>query len=272
MLFNAPVDLTHDASFAFDVKLGYCDCGDGLTFLLQSNSFGVQAPAAVINEGGLRLEIGKLEGRPASRAMPRDEHVATTMTPRRTRPTTMRPRTALIPGEDAAHGPRPAQHPLAADQGRKAELAQDVWHRVDVSWDASAERLSYSIDGKFAGELTGDVLDRFLGGRTEATFGFVGAELADGTECHEVRLSAPTPARRAARLLGGDRSANLFEGGAGDDRLFGARGADLLRGGAGDDVLLPGRGGDRMLGGAGDDTSSSATAREAGRGAGATPS
>ena len=50
VLFNNPVDLSHDVSFAFDVKLGYCDCGDGLTFLLQSNAFGVQAPAEVINE------------------------------------------------------------------------------------------------------------------------------------------------------------------------------------------------------------------------------
>ena len=45
VLFNNPVDLRADASFVFDVKLSYCDCGDGVTFLLQTSSFGEHAPA-----------------------------------------------------------------------------------------------------------------------------------------------------------------------------------------------------------------------------------
>ncbi len=80
----------------------------------------------------------------------------------------------------------------------KQELGENAWHRVEVFWDAQKQSLSYSIDGAFAGKLTGDVLDAYLGGRTQATFGFVGARLADGTECHEVRLVGTGPTRLPA--------------------------------------------------------------------------
>jgi Ca2+-binding RTX toxin-like protein len=263
VLFNNSVDMSHDASFAFDVKLGYCDCGDGLTFLLQSNAFGVQAPAAVINEGGLRLEIGKSKAH--GHAHEEDAHAAAGGL---AHDHDAHDHTAddAIPGEDPAHDASRYDTDWRLTKAAKAQLAEDVWHRVEVSWDAGAERLSYSIDGKFAGELTGDVLDRFLGGRTDATFGFVGAHLADGSDCHEVRLVDTDTGPGAARVLGGDRAGNTLEGGAGNDRLFGVRGSDVLRGGAGDDVLLPGRGGDRIAGGAGDDHFVFQTAREAGRG------
>ena len=58
VLFNDPVDLSHDISFSFDVKLGYCACGDGVTFLLHTNPHGEGAPAQVIEAGGLRVRIG----------------------------------------------------------------------------------------------------------------------------------------------------------------------------------------------------------------------
>ncbi len=53
--------------------------------------------------------------------------------------------------------------------------------------------------------------------------------------------------------LTGNNSANLLEGGAGDDTLSAARGADTLIGGAGDDVLNAGRGKDIAKGQDGDD-------------------
>ena len=46
VLFNDPVDLSRDVSFSFDVKLGYCACEDGVTFLLHTNEHGEAAPAA----------------------------------------------------------------------------------------------------------------------------------------------------------------------------------------------------------------------------------
>ena len=58
VLVNDPVDLSRDVSFSFDVKLGYCACEDGVTFLLHTNEHGEAAPAQVIESGGLRLLIG----------------------------------------------------------------------------------------------------------------------------------------------------------------------------------------------------------------------
>ncbi len=55
-------------------------------------------------------------------------------------------------------------------------------------------------------------------------------------------------------VMSGDASANGFDGGAGDDRLFGMDGDDILQGGSGADRLDGGPGADRMTGGLGDDT------------------
>lgn len=267
VLFNSPVDLKHDASFSFDVKLGYCDCGDGMTFLLESNSFGVQAPAATIDGRGLRLEIGAREDaaghdqdHEAHADHPSNPHEHSDEEHGHDGPGDS------IPGE--AVDPDPGSHKThwRLTEAGKAELSAEVWHDVDVFWDAGKQSLSYSIDGQFAGILTGDVLDAFLGGRTQATFAFVGAELADGSECHEVRLTGTAFGRAAGKILAGGSHDDVLTGGCGSDQLYGESGRDHLFGRGGDDVLVSGPGGDRMVGGSGRDTFVFREAAEAGRG------
>jgi hypothetical protein len=262
---NTPVDLSEDASFSFDVKFGYGACGDGVTFLLHTNGHGESPPAEVIESGGLRLELGFTEGTHDHAS--EDAHAASEDHA-----------AAAVPEDDHGHGSRedPAEgegHPARdfetewdLTKAAKRELAEGAWHEVQVSWDASKQSLAYSIDGAYAGKLTGEVVKAFLDDKTSATFGFVGGRMANGDESHEVRLIDVKKGSVAGMVVGGDRGADVLEGGDGGDHLFGARGCDVLRGFDGDDVLNPGRGCDYMRGGAGDDEFVFFKPREAGRG------
>ncbi|MBR8655752.1 S8 family serine peptidase [Achromobacter sp. Marseille-Q0513] len=58
----------------------------------------------------------------------------------------------------------------------------------------------------------------------------------------------------SAEVLDGGAGDDLLTGNGGDDRLYGGAGADILMGGAGDDVLNGGDGNDYLDGGAGNDT------------------
>jgi hypothetical protein len=251
-LFNETVDLSRDVSFAFDVKLAYCGCEDGVTFLLHADPHGESAPAEVIEAGGLRLSIGALDGADHDHGDDDDhddDHEGD--------PGHGHAATAHDDGhDDDGEGEHPGGH--ATDwrltPAAERELAEFIWHRVQVFWDASRQSLSYTIDGAFAGELTGEVLDAYLGGATEATFGFVGARLLDGEDCHEARLIAVREGRHASMILRGDGGDDRIRGGDGDDALYGAGGGDILRGLAGDDTLRPGLGADWMQGGTGADT------------------
>jgi Ca2+-binding RTX toxin-like protein len=54
-------------------------------------------------------------------------------------------------------------------------------------------------------------------------------------------------------ILGNPALANVIDGGAGDDQLYGGAASDLLIGGDGDDAFMGLGGGDRLVGGAGND-------------------
>ena len=259
VFLNDPVDLACDASFAFDVRLNYCGCEDGVTFLLHTNGHGEGAPAEVIESGGLQLEIGAL-GEGGHDHAGEHDHAA---------------------GQDQAGGDHEHDGAVAdggtddtpdhavnwqLNKAAKQVLAEDAWHQIKVFWDASEQSFSYTINGDFAGKLTGDVVAAFLDGKTSATFGFVGAELPNSEGCHEVRLIGAEQGGLASSIRRGDSGDNRIGGGEGDDLLFGARGADVLRGFGGADDLRPGRGADRMQGGAGADEFVFCTVREAGRG------
>ncbi|MGE0743915.1 MAG: Ig-like domain-containing protein [Rhodospirillales bacterium] len=55
-----------------------------------------------------------------------------------------------------------------------ANLEDNQWHSVVVSWDASAQTLSYTLDGVSMGSLTTDLVTTFLGGSSFAYFGVGG--------------------------------------------------------------------------------------------------
>ena len=241
VLFNDAVDLSDDLSFSFDVQLGDCSCGDGVTFLLHTNPHGEDAPAQVVEAGGLRLQIGAIDGAGHHERHGRGDHTHD-----------------AYDNHNAAHAD-PGDHSGGAAEWRltkavERELAEDVWHHVRVFWNAREKSLSYTINGRYAGTLADDLLGSLLDGETAATFGFVGARLRKGPDCHMVRLIGIEEDGDASRIIAGDGGDNAVRGGPGDDQLFGRQGADLLRGFGGDDELRPGVGADLMRGGAGGDT------------------
>ena len=51
-------------------------------------------------------------------------------------------------------------------------LQNGNWHTGQVTWDASTQTLSYWIDGKLGGTLTGDLAQQYFGGSELVHFGF----------------------------------------------------------------------------------------------------
>ena len=157
VLFNDPVDLSHDVSFSFDVKLGYCACEDGVTFLLHTNEHGEHAPAQVIERRRAaardrRYGDGGHDHDAHDHERPRRRHAdgATLARPATTNTTAM---TIIVASAIPTRQPRDQ---LALTKAPKQALAEDVWHRIAVFWDASEQSLSYTINGAFAGKLTGE--------------------------------------------------------------------------------------------------------------------
>src|SRR6185437_4922103 len=56
-----------------------------------------------------------------------------------------------------------------------SNLENSKWHTVTVSWDAGSETLTYFIDGKKAGTLTGDLATQYFGGSDYVYYGITGA-------------------------------------------------------------------------------------------------
>ena len=54
-------------------------------------------------------------------------------------------------------------------------LEDGNWHTSQVTWDASTQTLSYWIDGKLGGTLTGDLAQQYFGGSDLVHFGFTGS-------------------------------------------------------------------------------------------------
>jgi Ca2+-binding RTX toxin-like protein len=89
--------------------------------------------------------------------------------------------------------------------------------------------------------------DRICGlGGSDVINGLAGNDVLFGDACG-VTARAAQVARPAAK------SADVLDGGPGNDRLYGAEGGDTLRGSGGADTLVGGRGNDRLTGGRGPD-------------------
>ena len=129
-----------------------------------------------------------------------------------------------------------------------------------MTWDASTQTLSYWIDGKLGGTLTGDLAQQYFGGSDLVHFGFTGST-GNVSQCAAgpgdwVRRQPPvcrmrnrdhshdeptmptlTPWLPTITITGGPGNDTLI-GGPGDDTLIGGLGADTLTGGAGRDHFV----------------------------------
>ena len=54
-------------------------------------------------------------------------------------------------------------------------LEDGHWHQAHVVWDADTQTLTYWVDGKLAGTLSGDLATTYFGGSDHVHFGFTGA-------------------------------------------------------------------------------------------------
>ena len=124
------------------------------------------------------------------------------------------------------------------------------WHSSQVTWDASSQTLSYWIDGKLSGALTGDLAKQYFGGSELVHFGFTGSTGSSANVqdvkvtgfdgdllCAECETDHSHDAAANNPITGGPGNDNLI-GGPGDDALIGGLGADTLTGGVGRDHFV----------------------------------
>jgi Ca2+-binding RTX toxin-like protein len=121
-------------------------------------------------------------------------------------------------------------------------VQNDIWHVAQITWDASTQTLSYSVDGWLGGTLTGDLAQQYFGGSDLVHFGFTGStgntgnlQLVHVSDIYGNLLSADSS---TPQPIVGSESADTLTGGAGHDALVGDLGADTLTGGAGRDHFV----------------------------------
>jgi hypothetical protein len=75
------------------------------------------------------------------------------------------------------------------DPTKLGNIANGGWHQVGVTWDSQAHTLSYWVDGKLGGTITGDIATKYLGGQTTAYAGFTAAG-GGSHDLQQVRVTA----------------------------------------------------------------------------------
>jgi len=198
LMSNERIDLRSDFDISFNIYLGNKDAGgNGMAFVLHNDPFGGDATGAggsSLGAYGIRNGLGiafDTNGNPLLGSIAND-HTNFFKT-------------------DSTLGQ--AQLSPQVDLGN---VEDGNWHGVHVSWDAAKQTLSYFLDGREAGTLTGDLASQYFAGFNYAYFGFTAATgavsnrqqveinqfdalLEDGTQVHSVSGSA----------------ANIFDGGYG---------------------------------------------------------
>ena len=67
-------------------------------------------------------------------------------------------------------------------------LENGHWHQAHVVWDAETHTLTYWVDGKLGGTLSGDLATKYFGGSDHVHFGFTGAT-GTGGNIEQVRVT-----------------------------------------------------------------------------------
>ena len=154
VMSNDRIDLTHDFTITFNAFLGSSDAGgDGITFVLHNDRWGADAigggggakgAQGIANGLAISLDTYSNAGEPAS------DYTA-------------------IFDTDAAAGT------TLTNKTSLSNLENSQWHNVTVSWNAGTQTLTYWVDGKQGGTITGDLAGQYFGGSDYVHFGFTGA-------------------------------------------------------------------------------------------------
>jgi hypothetical protein len=172
VMSNSRVDLAHDFSINFNAFFGANDRGgDGLTFLLHNDPHGADAvgrggPAlgALGIRDGLGLEIDTyFNGSQFGDLRADHAHFFDT---------------------DGANGRSAITRAIGL-----GNVEDGRWHTVQLDWDVETRTLNFLFDGVNRGTLTGDIVQRYLGGSDYAYFGFTAATGA-ATNAQRIKINA----------------------------------------------------------------------------------
>lgn len=152
---NDRIDLHQNFTISFNAYLGNKDSGGaGIAFVLQndpsgSDAFGnggtvSQGAGGISNGLAISLDTYKDKGETSS------DH-------------------SSIFDTDATPGSK------LTSAKSLSNLENAKWHSVSISWDVDSQTLTYFIDGKKAGTLTGDLATQYFGGSDYVYYGITGA-------------------------------------------------------------------------------------------------
>jgi glucose/arabinose dehydrogenase len=160
------IDVSKDFTLAFEIYLGADDAGaDGAAVVFHNDPRGVAAiggASGALGVGGIRnglaIEFDTYANIPVNAAQPNADIAAD--------------HTSFV-GTDSAFGtPAVALPNIENGAWRAPNIEDDAWHPVVVTWNATAQTLSYTFDNQSAGTLTADIVSKFFGGSKFVYFGF----------------------------------------------------------------------------------------------------
>ena len=151
---NDRIDLTQNFTLTFSAFLGSKDAGgSGIAFVLHNDPSGGDAFGGGANAQGAN---GIANGLAISLDTFRDSGEVSS------------DHTNFFDTDDAAGT-------ALTNATSLPNLENSQWHDVTVSWDAGSQTLTYWIDGKQAGTITGDLANQYFSGSEYVHFGFTGA-------------------------------------------------------------------------------------------------
>ncbi len=154
VMSNDRIDLTQNFTITFSAFLGSKDAGgSGIAFVLQNDPWGGDAVGSGANSqgtngiaNGLAISLDTF----SDKGEVRSDHTNFFDT-------------------DAAAGTTETKAVSLSN------LENSQWHDVTVSWDAATQTLTYWVDGKQGGTLSGDLASQYFAGSDYVHFGFTGA-------------------------------------------------------------------------------------------------
>jgi Ca2+-binding RTX toxin-like protein len=167
VMSDAKIDLHSDLDISFNFFLGSNDGGSsGATFVLQSDPNGSDA----IGSGGAGLGASGIQN-----------GLAIALNAKRGSDTTR------LVDTDAG-----SKHKALTSAVSVGNLENGHWHQAHVVWNADTQTLTYWVDGKLGGTLSGDLVTKYFGGSNLVQFGFTGATGSGGNleQVHVTQVSA----------------------------------------------------------------------------------
>lgn len=170
VMSNDRIDITQDFTVEFSAYLGSRDSGgSGIAFVLHNDPSGGDAFGGASNAQGAN---GIANG------------LAISLDTYRESSSEMRSDHTNFFDTDAAAGTS------LTKAVSLPQLEDGKWHDVKVAWDADTQTLTYWVDGKMAGTMTGDLANQYFSGSDYVHFGFTGATGSRVSNTQQVKVKS----------------------------------------------------------------------------------